>query len=144
MPSRFTKSSPTVSLAQMTVQPLHAMLMNTAEARGRGLSTTSTTSKIWDSRRYNVVSTSLFPQPLIYVQQIWISPVVQNIVASTSDGESYHGYWAQNIYEVNSNFGTAADLQALSAALHARGMVRMQFLDVWKTMLTASFQVFDG
>lgn len=95
MPSRFTKSSPTVSLAQMTVQPLHAMLMNTAEARGRGLSTTSTTSKIWDSRRYNVVSTSLFPQPLIYVQQIWISPVVQNIVASTSDGESYHGYWAQ-------------------------------------------------
>lgn len=41
----------------------------------------------------------------------------------TQDGESYHGYWAQNIYEINTNFGSAADLVALSEALHARGMV---------------------
>jgi alpha-amylase len=37
----------------------------------------------------------------------------------------FHGYWAQNIYAVNSNFGTEADLIALSAALHARGMYLM-------------------
>jgi alpha-amylase len=55
---------------------------------------------------------------------IWISPVVENIKASGSDGTSYHGYWAKNIYEVNTNFGSASDLVALSDALHARGMVR--------------------
>lgn len=41
------------------------------------------------------------------------------------DGNSYHGYWAQNIYEVNSNFGDKASLKALSDALHARGMYLM-------------------
>lgn len=50
--------------------------------------------------------------------------MVENLPQNTGDGEGYHGYWAQNIYALNSNFGTAADLAALSAALHARGMVR--------------------
>lgn len=30
---------------------------------------------------------------------------------------------SKNIYEVNTNFGSASDLVALSEALHARGMV---------------------
>lgn len=39
---------------------------------------------------------------LDYIQQmgftaIWISPVVQNVQGVTSDGDSYHGYWAQRI-----------------------------------------------
>lgn len=56
--------------------------------------------------------------------QIWISPVVDNLQDPTGqDGDSYHGYWAQNIYQVNTNFGSASDLVALSDALHARGMV---------------------
>lgn len=37
----------------------------------------------------------------------------------------YHGYWAQDIYSVNPNFGTEDDLVALSAAVHARGMYLM-------------------
>lgn len=45
------------------------------------------------------------------------------LVGDSSDGDAYHGYWQQNIYELNNNFGTAADLQALSAALHDRDMV---------------------
>lgn len=48
-----------------------------------------------------------------------------NLVGDSSDGEAYHGYWAQNIYNVNSNFGTAADLVALSDALHKAGMYLM-------------------
>jgi maltooligosyltrehalose synthase len=36
---------------------------------------------------------------------------------------AYHGYWPNDLYSVNSHFGTSDDLQALSAALHARGMV---------------------
>jgi len=56
---------------------------------------------------------------------VWISPVVEGVQQNTSDGSDYHGYWAQKIYEVNTNFGSAADLVALSEALHARGMVRV-------------------
>ncbi|KAG0647877.1 Taka-amylase A [Hyphodiscus hymeniophilus] len=56
---------------------------------------------------------------------IWISPVVANLVGNSADGEAYHGYWAQNINEVNSNFGASSDLVALSAALHAKGMYLM-------------------
>ncbi|THX53195.1 alpha-amylase [Aureobasidium pullulans] len=67
---------------------------------------------------------------LDYIQQmgftaIWVSPVVQNIRTSGQDGDSYHGYWAQDIYQVNTNFGSAADLVSLSKALHARGMYLM-------------------
>ena len=51
---------------------------------------------------------------------IWISPVVEQ-VADPSRG--YTGYAAQDLYSVNSNFGTAADLKALATALHNKGMV---------------------
>lgn len=49
---------------------------------------------------------------------------MKNIRSSGQDGDSYHGYWAQDIYQVNTNFGSAADLVSLSKALHNRGMVR--------------------
>ncbi|TVY22327.1 Alpha-amylase A type-3 [Lachnellula hyalina] len=52
---------------------------------------------------------------------IWISPIVENLQA---DG-AYHGYWAQNITELNTNFGTESDLLALSTALHGKGMYLM-------------------
>ncbi|KAG7292338.1 hypothetical protein NEMBOFW57_002373 [Staphylotrichum longicolle] len=56
---------------------------------------------------------------------VWISPVVKQIDGNSQDGSAYHGYWAQDIWEVNPAFGTEADLVALSAALHARGMYLM-------------------
>ncbi|KAI0721448.1 glycoside hydrolase superfamily [Fomitopsis betulina] len=56
---------------------------------------------------------------------IWISPVVKNLEGSTGDGYSYHGYWAVDQNSVNEHFGTADDLNALSSALHARGMYLM-------------------
>ncbi|KAL7746652.1 hypothetical protein RI367_008052 [Sorochytrium milnesiophthora] len=48
---------------------------------------------------------------------IYISPVVAN----TPNG--YHGYWAQDFYSLNSNFGTVQDLQDLIDACHSR--------DIW-------------
>ena len=54
---------------------------------------------------------------------IWISPVTKNIEQSTAYGEAYHGYWQQDIYSINSHFGTTEDLGALAEALHLRGMV---------------------
>jgi alpha-amylase len=43
----------------------------------------------------------------------------------TKDLASYHGYWQQDIYQVNEHFGTPGDLKALSEALHRRDMVRL-------------------
>jgi alpha-amylase len=81
---------------------------------------------------------------------IWISPMTKQMNGQTSDGygipssimtlaassqtdklttsSSYHGYWAEDIWSVNSAFGTADDLVALSDALHARGMVYSKVL----------------
>ncbi|KAK3337361.1 glycoside hydrolase superfamily [Cercophora scortea] len=56
---------------------------------------------------------------------VWISPIVKQMDGNTQDGSSYHGYWAQDIWSLNSAFGTSSDLLALSAALHARGMYLM-------------------
>ncbi len=59
---------------------------------------------------------------LDYLQQlgitaVWITPVDENHEAG-----SYHGYGATDLYHVDEHFGTLADLQALSRALHARHM----------------------
>ena len=48
---------------------------------------------------------------------IWISPIVDNL-----DG-GYHGYWARNWENLNSNFGSADDLKALVSAAHDK--------DIW-------------
>nr|ABF72530.1 alpha amylase AMYI.1 [Ophiostoma floccosum] len=56
---------------------------------------------------------------------IWITPVTGQFYESTGDGTSYHGYWQQDIYSLNSHLGDQNDLKALSAALHARGMYLM-------------------
>jgi len=56
---------------------------------------------------------------------IWISPIVANVEGFTVYGEAYHGYWAQDIYELNPHFGSADDLVALSNALHERDMYLM-------------------
>ncbi|KAL8673252.1 MAG: hypothetical protein Q9168_002329 [Polycauliona sp. 1 TL-2023] len=44
---------------------------------------------------------------------------------NTAEGEAYHGYWQQNIFALNSHFGTIDDLQALANALHDRNMYLM-------------------
>uniref|UniRef100_L2G7U0 alpha-amylase n=1 Tax=Colletotrichum fructicola (strain Nara gc5) TaxID=1213859 RepID=L2G7U0_COLFN len=69
-------------------------------------------------------------QQLDYIQElgataVWISPFVKNIDGKSADGESYHGYWTKDIWNVNPSFGTPEDLRALSDAVHARGMYLM-------------------
>lgn len=61
----------------------------------------------------------------LIARQVWISPVTYQMQGNTMDGTSYHGYWQQNLYEVNAAFGSVADLKALSTALHNRGMVNL-------------------
>uniref|UniRef100_A0A8H7N3S0 Alpha-amylase n=1 Tax=Bionectria ochroleuca TaxID=29856 RepID=A0A8H7N3S0_BIOOC len=50
---------------------------------------------------------------------IWITPVVEN-----TDG-GYHGYWAKDLYSVNSKYGTADDLKNLVNAAHSKGIYMM-------------------
>ncbi|KAI1346361.1 glycoside hydrolase superfamily [Xylaria sp. FL0043] len=50
---------------------------------------------------------------------IWITPVVTN-----SDG-GYHGYWAEDLSTINSNFGTADDLKSLVSAAQDKGIYVM-------------------
>ena len=55
------------------------------------------------------------------VTTLWISPCVKN-VETDADVDSYHGYWAQDLTQTNPHFGDLADLRALTAAAHERGM----------------------
>ncbi|KAF1960776.1 glycoside hydrolase [Byssothecium circinans] len=50
---------------------------------------------------------------------IWITPVIANSAGG------YHGYWAQDLYSINSNYGTAADLKRLVSTAHSKGMFVM-------------------
>ncbi|CAJ2512298.1 Uu.00g053130.m01.CDS01 [Anthostomella pinea] len=50
---------------------------------------------------------------------IWITPVVANKQGG------YHGYWAEDLYSINKNYGTADDLKSLVSAAHAKGIYVM-------------------
>lgn len=52
---------------------------------------------------------------------VWISPVVTQLPQQTGDGMAYTAYWQQDLYGLNSHFGTADDLKELINALHERG-----------------------
>ncbi|KAL2826137.1 glycoside hydrolase superfamily [Aspergillus cavernicola] len=58
---------------------------------------------------------------------IWITPVVatDGIIISSDTPGGYHGYWAQDLYSINSNYGTADDLKSLINAAHENGMYVM-------------------
>lgn len=55
------------------------------------------------------------------VTALWISPIVKN-VETDANVDGYHGYWAQDLTELNPHMGDLATLRALSRAAHARGM----------------------
>jgi glycosidase len=52
------------------------------------------------------------------VTTLWIAPVFRQRV----EGNDYHGYGVQDFLEVDSRFGSRADLVALVSAAHQRGM----------------------
>ncbi|MFO0674007.1 MAG: alpha-amylase family glycosyl hydrolase [Polyangiaceae bacterium] len=55
------------------------------------------------------------------VTALWISPIVRN-VETDADVDSYHGYWAQDLTDVNPHFGDLPALKSLSKRLHENGM----------------------
>ncbi len=55
------------------------------------------------------------------ITTLWISPVVKN-VETDADVDSYHGYWAQDLTQVNNHFGDLAALRSMVASAHDRGL----------------------
>lgn len=53
---------------------------------------------------------------------VQISPVQENLPQDTIYGEAFHGYWPQNLDQLNAHFGSENDLKNLTAELHKRGM----------------------
>lgn len=60
---------------------------------------------------------------------VWISPVVSNV------GCGYHGYWAQNLYEIEQHFGGKDALLSMMNAAHKAGVAVM--LDIGEASLPA-------
>ena len=58
---------------------------------------------------------------------LWITPPVANQWwDERSRYGGYHGYWASSFVDVDAHFGTLADYQSLSRALHGAGMYLIQ------------------
>jgi alpha-amylase len=55
------------------------------------------------------------------VTTLWISPIVKN-VETDADVDSYHGYWAQDLTQLNPHFGDISDLRRLTAKAHDLGL----------------------
>jgi alpha-amylase len=57
---------------------------------------------------------------------IWITPVVKNIDGFVTGAGfpdwGYHGYWADDFYQIDPRFGTEADLKTLVDECHKRGI----------------------
>ncbi len=55
------------------------------------------------------------------VTTLWISPIIKN-VDSDADVDGYHGYWAEDLHQLNAHFGDAASLRSMINGAHLRGM----------------------
>ncbi|HPU15338.1 MAG TPA: alpha-amylase family glycosyl hydrolase, partial [Polymorphobacter sp.] len=59
------------------------------------------------------------------ITAIWLAPVFRNKAVQGAPGKEsagYHGYWVTDFTQVDPHFGSEADMAALVAAAHARGM----------------------
>lgn len=83
-----------------------------------------------DPKFYHGGSLRGITRELGYIQALgatalWIAPVFVNRSVQGPPGHEsagYHGYWITDFMHVDPHFGTDADLHALVAAAHARGM----------------------
>ena len=48
-----------------------------------------------------------------------------DVPADNPNGQSYHGYWQNDLYALNPAFGSQSDLKSLASELHNRNMYLM-------------------
>ncbi|WP_159950973.1 alpha-amylase family glycosyl hydrolase [Polaribacter septentrionalilitoris] len=60
------------------------------------------------------------------INAIWMTPIVEQIHGATDEGTGvsygYHGYWAKDWTNIDSNYGTKEDLKELVAEAHKKGI----------------------
>ena len=60
------------------------------------------------------------------INAIWMTPLVEQIHGATNEGTGntygFHGYWAKDWTNLDSNFGTKADLKELVEKAHKKGI----------------------
>ena len=85
-----------------------------------------------DGSRYSGGDLAGVKRRLDYIQDLgatalWLTPPVANQWLNPDRSFSgYHGYWATDFSRVDAHYGTLAAYQALSRALHGRGMYLVQ------------------
>lgn len=85
-----------------------------------------------DNGRYNGGDFKGLVQRLPYIRglgatALWVTPPVANQWLDPAGQHSgYHGYWADNLLQVDRHLGGLADYQLLSHMLHAQGMHLVQ------------------
>lgn len=85
-----------------------------------------------DASRYSGGDLAGIVEQLGYIQglgatAVWITPPVANQWWNPMvNFGGYHGYWAENFKEVDAHYGDLESYQALSDALHQRGMYLIQ------------------
>ncbi|KAH7413339.1 alpha-amylase [Cadophora sp. MPI-SDFR-AT-0126] len=122
----FTSSVSALSAAQWRSQSIYQVITDRfARTDGSTTATCNTGDGIYCGGSWRGIINKLDYIQNMGFTAIWISPIVKNLEGNSADGESYHGYWAQDIYSLNDHFGTEQDLLDLSAALHGRGMYLM-------------------
>ena len=55
------------------------------------------------------------------VTALWISPIIKN-VETDAGVDGYHGYWAQDLTQLNPHFGNLLSLRRMVDAAHAKGI----------------------
>ncbi|KAF2672970.1 alpha-amylase [Microthyrium microscopicum] len=85
----------------------------------------NTTERVYCGGTYRGVINNLDYIADMGFSAIWISPITYNIEGTTGWGEAYHGYWQQDLFKLNSHFGSVEDLKDLSDELHRRKMYLM-------------------
>lgn len=79
---------------------------------------------------------------------VQISPINKNLNQTTIYGQAYHGYWPQNLYELNEHFGSESDFKNLVSELHKRDMYILvdvvaneMAYDIGNTTMSPSFPI---
>ncbi|KAG9284763.1 hypothetical protein G9A89_000912 [Geosiphon pyriformis] len=67
----------------------------------------------------------LVSRTLVGIDAIWISPVVKQFEEDSQYGVGWHGYWAQDLTQINSNFGTPEQLKKLVKTAQDKGIFVM-------------------
>eukprot|EP00437_Effrenium_voratum_P014921 CAMPEP_0181443874 /NCGR_PEP_ID=MMETSP1110-20121109/24776_1 /TAXON_ID=174948 /ORGANISM="Symbiodinium sp., Strain CCMP421" /LENGTH=624 /DNA_ID=CAMNT_0023567859 /DNA_START=22 /DNA_END=1893 /DNA_ORIENTATION=+ len=106
------------------------LLMPDRFAREGGLSDgddSACSGSIWCNGTLKGITAHLDYIQDLGVDCIWVTPVPVNFYGPDGDsGYGYHGYWAQDWFKIEPNFGTAEDMKELVRATHERGMCYIQ------------------